>query len=189
MHCKEKSKLPGTCLLIPPQLEDYGSSLPADRDGGPKPKRRRLATRSPTKKHWVCCLFTSYSYGKPTKLKAGKDPPEKILSNTRAALKDLRAQAEKLDVEQADPELKNAADVEEVTNEAGGKGAKRDRVADKDTYKAEKGLRVNLGPLYACKFNSGSFGVDWKDTRTLIEEAFDGSARTMHVISPPSKGS
>lgn len=122
--------------------------------------------------HWIGCLFTSYSYGKPTKFKAGKDSPEKILSNTKAALKDLREQVEVLDAAQPGPAQEGLAD----------KSKDRSRTIGEDSDE----LDVELGPLYACKFNSGSFRVEWKDTRALIEAVFDGSNRVMRVISPPS---
>jgi hypothetical protein len=96
-------------------------------------------------------------------------------------LKDLREQVEVLDVRQHDPALRDLADKTNEMDETSGKGMGEDRTVDEDPDKAECKLSAKLGPLYACKFNSGSFGVEWKDTRVLIEEAFDGSRRTIHV--------
>jgi ADP-ribose 1''-phosphate phosphatase len=186
-HCKEKSKLQGTCLLISPQIQDYESSLPEEDDPGVRRKRRRVVAKPSTKKHWICCLFTSYSYGKPTKFKAGKDSPEKILSNTRVALKDLRDQVEVLDAARLDSAQEGLAQRRSDTDETSGREADGDRTAHEGPDEAETGLDATLGPLYACKFNSGSFGVEWKDSKALIEEAFDGSSRAMHVVSPPSQ--
>jgi len=186
LHCIEKSKLPGTCLLIPPQPKDYKPSLPEEDQPGTRQKRRKITTKAPAKMHWIGCLFTSYSYGKPTKFKAGKDSPEKILSNTKAALKDLREQVEVLDAAQPGPAQEGLADKSEDRSRSMGEDSDEDKAADEDREKKQVRLNVELGPLYACKFNSGSFGVEWKDTRGLIEAVFDGSNRVMHVISPPS---
>jgi ADP-ribose 1''-phosphate phosphatase len=150
-------------------------------------KRRRVNTKASTKKHWIGCLFTSYSYGRPAKSKAGKDSPEKILSNTMAALKDLREQVGLLDAAQLASAQEGLAVRRNDTDKTSGKGVDGDSTASEDLDKVEVRLDDRLGPLYACKFNSGSFGVEWKDTRALIEEAFDGSSRAMHVVSPPSQ--
>lgn len=136
--------------------------------------------------HWIGCLFTSYSYGKPTKFKAGKDSPEKILSNTKAALKDLREQVEALDAAHPGPTLEGLADGSKDRSRTIGEDWNDNKAADEDREKKRVRLDVELGPLYACKFNSGSFGVEWTDTKALIEAAFDGSNRVMHVVSPPS---
>jgi hypothetical protein len=136
--------------------------------------------------HWIGCLFTSYSYGKPTKFKAGKDPPEKILSNTRAALKDLREQVEVLDAAHPGPAQEGLADRSEDGSRTIGEDSNEDKAADEGRVKRRMRLDVELRPLYACKFNSGSFGVEWTDTKALIEAVFDGSNRVMHVVSPPS---
>jgi ADP-ribose 1''-phosphate phosphatase len=182
----EVYKLPGTCLLIPPQPKDYKPSLPEEDQLGTRQKRRKITTKPPAKMHWIGCLFTSYSYGKPTKFKAGKDSPEKILSNTKAALKDLREQVEVLDAAQPGPAQEGLADKSKDRSRTIGEDLDEDKAVDEDWEKKWVRLDVELGPLYACKFNSGSFGVEWKDTRALIEVVFDGSNRVMHVISPPS---
>ena len=187
MHCKDKSKLPGTCLLIPPQLKDYESSLPEEDELGARGKRHRVTAKASTKKHWVGCLFTSYSFGKPTKFKAGKDPPEKILSYTRSALKDLRQQVERLDAGSFNPAQRGTEDGREEANKTSGEDTDRGRATDEDSDKVDTMPDAKLGPLYACKFNSGSFGVEWRDTRALIEEAFEGSDRVMRIISPSSQ--
>lgn len=136
--------------------------------------------------HWIGCLFTSYSYGKPTKFKAGKDSPEKILSNTKAALKDLREQVEVLDVAHPGSAQEGLADRSEDGSRPIGEDSNEDKTADEGREKKRARLDVELWPLYACKFNSGSFGVEWTDTKALIEAVFDGSNRVMHVVSPPS---
>jgi hypothetical protein len=136
--------------------------------------------------HWIGCLFTSYSYGKPTKFKAGKDPPEKILSNTKAALKDLRGQVEELDAAQPSRVQEDLADRSKQRGRAIGEDSDEGNAADEEPGKKRMRLDVELGPLYACKFNSGSFGVEWKDTRALIEAGFEGSDRVMHIVSHPS---
>ena len=116
----------------------------------------------------MACLFTSKGYGKPTKLKPGKDEPDVILANTREALKDLRRQVEELEAGERHPE-----DDASVVN--GGK------VKRQESGKRSDG--EELGELQACQFNSGSFGVEWEDTRKAIEEVFEGSSRVMHVVS------
>jgi hypothetical protein len=136
--------------------------------------------------HWIGCLFTSYGYGKPTKFKAGKDSPEKILSNTKAALKDLREQVEVLDAAHPGSAREGLADRSEDGSRTVGEDSNEDKAADEDQGKERVRLDAELGPLYACKFNSGSFGVEWTDTKALIEAIFDGSNRVMHVVSPPS---
>jgi hypothetical protein len=136
--------------------------------------------------HWIGCLFTSYSYGKPTKFKAGKDSPEKILSNTKAALKDLREQVEVLDAAHPGSAQEGLADRSEDGSRTIGEDSNEDKAADEDQEKERVRLDAELGSLYACKFNSGSFGVEWTDTKALIEAVFDGSNRVMHVVSPPS---
>jgi ADP-ribose 1''-phosphate phosphatase len=181
LHCKEKPKLPGTCLLIPPQIEDYKPLLSREDQPGTRQKQREITTKAPAKMHWIGCLFTSYSYGKPTKFKPGKDSPEKILSNTKAALKDLREQVEVLGTAQPGPAQEGLTDRSKDRSRT----IKED--SDEDRERKRVRLDVELGPLYACKFNSGSFGVEWKDTRALIEAVFDGSNRVMHVVSPPSQ--
>ncbi|KAI5793298.1 hypothetical protein EDC01DRAFT_655817 [Geopyxis carbonaria] len=71
-HCARRSSNPsdlsGTALLIPPQ--------PGDTVKGP---------------HWVACLFTSVGYGRSV------DPPEVVVRNTEAALRDLEAQVAALE--------------------------------------------------------------------------------------------
>jgi ADP-ribose 1''-phosphate phosphatase len=186
LHCKENSKLPGTCLLIPPQPEDYRPASAEEDQPETRQKRRKITTKTPAPVHWIGCLFTSHSYGKPTKFKAGKDSPEKILSNTKAALKDLREQVEALDAAQPGPVQRGLTERGKERSRTIEEDSNEDNAADEDRGKKRMRLDVELGPLYACKFNSGSFGVEWKDTRALIEAVFEGSNRVMHVVSPPS---
>jgi ADP-ribose 1''-phosphate phosphatase len=161
--------------------------LPKEDQPRSRQKQREITTKAPAKMHWIGCLFTSYSYGKPTKFKPGKDSPEKILSNTKAALKDLREQVEVLGATQPGPAQEGLADRSKDRSRTIGEDSDEDKAADEAREKMRVRLDVELGPLYACKFNSGSFGVEWKDTRALIEAVFDGSNRVMHVVSPPSQ--
>lgn len=152
-----------------------------------RPKRRKVNAAQSTKKHWVGCLFTSYGYGKATKFKPGKDPPAKILRNTRAALKDLAKQLEMLDARQLDSADVGSADTENSRDETSGKRANNDRPVSTRGVKCDVEVDTQLGPLYACKFNSGSFGVEWKDTKAVIEEVLHGSNKAIHVISLPAQ--
>ncbi|KAF4967631.1 hypothetical protein FSARC_4826 [Fusarium sarcochroum] len=67
--------LAGQCFIIPPQPSDVTAGAPRIH---------------------IVCLFTSYGYGRPNPRtrKPGKDGSGKILEQTRAALKDMRAQLE-----------------------------------------------------------------------------------------------
>lgn len=184
------SSLLGTCLLIPPTIEEKQPSVLKESYESRRPKRRKLDTKAITKKqHWVGCLFTSYGYGKPTRVNAGKDSPEKILSNTRAALKELREQAGRLDAMRLDLAEEcwagRQSDTSKITSTNGAAG--RESATGIDSSGKNAKPNANLGPLYACKFNSGSFDVKWKDTRALIEEVFEGSSKAMYVVSPPFK--
>ncbi|KAJ9614761.1 ADP-ribose 1''-phosphate phosphatase [Knufia peltigerae] len=78
----------GTCLLIPPQKEDYSKVA--------KKNQTESVSERPVKRLWVACLFTSIGYGKPsmTTNNPGKDPKEQMIRNTRWALKGLRFQLE-----------------------------------------------------------------------------------------------
>ncbi len=174
-YCKENENLDGTCLLIPPQVSDYSTSTQHDHRSQSRSKRRKVSSKPTWGKHWIGCLFTSKGYGKPTKYKPGKDKPEKILENTRKALEDLKKQVVEMDQET----VGENGEVDEVEKVETG-----DQAVSKDQAKQQNKQQIP-GPLYACKFNSGSFGVEWEDTRKLIEEAFQGSARVIHVISPP----
>lgn len=108
-----------------------------------------------------------------------------ILSSTKAALKDLREQLEDLDVGGLDPGQAGLAEGRKKTNNPGGKVADQDKTAEVSPDEVGTTRHANSGLLYACKFNSGSFGVDWEDTKALIGEAFDGSSRAIHVIGIP----
>lgn len=39
------------------------------------------------------------------------------------------------------------------------------------------------GDLWACKFNSGAFGVDWEETMEIIESEFQGFDRPLTVVA------
>ncbi|KAL9613008.1 MAG: hypothetical protein Q9167_002441 [Letrouitia subvulpina] len=69
----------GTCQLIPP--------FPfASKPGTKIPK---TTVEQEQKRFWIACLFTSSGYGKNT------DPSDKILENTKSAMRDLKTQIEK----------------------------------------------------------------------------------------------
>lgn len=68
----DKTKILGTCLLIPPQEDDMSKG----------------------EKIWLANLFTSYGYGRPSNKKAGKDKKADIIQQTKYALKDFRSQLE-----------------------------------------------------------------------------------------------
>lgn len=42
----------------------------------------------------------------------------------------------------------------------------------------------DVNQLWACKFNSGFFGVAWEATVKVIEEVFHGWDGEMKVVSP-----
>ncbi|KAF5675409.1 adp-ribose 1 phosphate phosphatase [Fusarium circinatum] len=67
--------LAGKCYIIPPQASNTATGAPRIH---------------------IVCLFTSYGYGRanPRTGKPGKDVAGKILAQTRAALKEMRAQLE-----------------------------------------------------------------------------------------------
>lgn len=82
--CQEiqsRASLPGTCLLIP-----YESTWP-------------LASADPAApKVFIACLRTSIGFGKPNQRtnNPGLDSKDLVIAQTRAALRDLRAQLEEM---------------------------------------------------------------------------------------------
>lgn len=89
---------------------------------------------------WVICLFTSADYGNRV------DSPDMILSNTNAALHDLRQKV--------------------------------------DDMEKKRHLGVSaINELYACRFNSGLFGIPWAKTRELVDEVALGLPLT--IVYPP----
>jgi hypothetical protein len=101
------------------------------------------------------------------------------------ALKDFAKQLEVLDARQLGSA--GAEDTRSKGHETSDKGADNDRLVSAGEAKHDARPDVRLRPIYACKFNSGSFGVEWKDTRAVIEEVLDGSTIVILVLSPPSK--
>ncbi len=136
-HCNDHDAgaLLGSCLLIPPCEVDQKSG------------KRKVSSQDQSRR-WVACLFSSESYGRKTKSKAGKSSPNAITANTERALHDLRRQLEGY------PRESNAGNP-----------------------------RLDLQELWACKFNSGSFGVKWEATVKIIQEVFEGWDGEMKVVS------
>lgn len=105
---------------------------------------------SPRRRRWVWCLFVSEGYGRRTKTKRGKSKPADIIRHTRRALEEVRRM---LFVGQAG----TIADwgIEEI-NEDG------------------RELQPILDVIWACKFNSGSFGVKWETTLAIVKDVLEG---------------
>jgi ADP-ribose 1''-phosphate phosphatase len=89
--CEEQriDDLMGTCLLIPPQSEDYdqqhNTATEANKDQQPS-------------KVYIACLFTSKGYGRGNKKagRPGRSPKQTIIRATEQALADFVAQYQKL---------------------------------------------------------------------------------------------
>ncbi|KAI1609390.1 hypothetical protein EDD37DRAFT_697621 [Exophiala viscosa] len=156
-HCKRAEKpldLIGTCLLIPPQRQDYAHKKEKIKDGdGPK------ASFPPEsivfdKRRWIACLFTSIGYGKLNMAtnNPGKGSREGILINTRYALEELRTQLE----------IFGPSNFDERTSWR----------TDDD----------KPGEIWSVKFNSGAFGVPWEETREILEQEFAGFERPWTVV-------
>jgi ADP-ribose 1''-phosphate phosphatase len=80
----------GTCLLIPPQSEDYGPQHSEDADTSENRKSAKV---------YIACLFTSKGYGRGNK-KAGrpaKSPKQTIVKATEQALADFVTQYQELE--------------------------------------------------------------------------------------------
>lgn len=75
----------GTALIIPPQPEDYTATDDDSRDDNDEEDDDKKR-----KKHWIVCLFTSRGYGRYV------SKPHTILENSVHAIRDMRAQLEKL---------------------------------------------------------------------------------------------
>jgi hypothetical protein len=99
---------------------------------------------------WIACLLTSVGYGNKNMRfnNPGRDPPKKILEQTRTALESLRILLE-------------------------------DRAQLKLSEEDEYGVP---GEIWSCKFNSGAFGVDWEDTKTILESEFYGFDRPFTIV-------
>lgn len=95
-------------------------------------------------RRWVCCLFVSEGYGRATKTKPGKAKPAHIIIHTRRALEIVRY-------------FLTTGKMGEVVHWG---------------TETEEDEKPNLDAIWACKFNSGSFGVKWETTLGIIKEVF-----------------
>ncbi|EXJ83673.1 hypothetical protein A1O1_07297 [Capronia coronata CBS 617.96] len=150
--------LVGTSLLIPPQPEDFME----EQNNGTVPKLGAVKQPSAIvfeKRHWIACLFTGVGYGKPNTASSnpGKDSQPRILRRTMSALEHLRIMLEEF----------GPSNFNEDTNWQ----------SDDD----------KPGEIWCCKFNSGAFGVDWEETRALVEEEFMGFERPWTVVTKVDK--
>jgi ADP-ribose 1''-phosphate phosphatase len=98
-------------------------------------------------RRWVCCLFVSEGYGRATKTKPGKAKPADIIRHTRRALELFR-------------NVLSTGKMGEVV------------LWESETEEAGRGEKPKLDAVWACKFNSGSFGVKWQTTLDIIKEVF-----------------
>lgn len=106
------------------------------------------------KRRWIACLFTSVGYGKAHMPvnNPGKDANGLIVKHTRCALEELRVRLEE----------HCPSNFNEETNW---------RTDDRKP-----------GAIWSGKFNSGAFGVDWEDTRAILEEEFRNFERPWIVV-------
>ncbi|EXJ54865.1 uncharacterized protein A1O5_12931 [Cladophialophora psammophila CBS 110553] len=154
-HCESANRpydLIGTCLLIPPQPSDYEKEIRMRLKGTANIIPLGQSVFRP--RRWIACLFTSIGYGKPNMKtnNPGKDPPNKIIPNTRMALEELRVRLEDYGPSNFNP---------------------------RTAWKTEGD---KPGEIWSPKFNSGAFGVDWEDTRMVIDEEFEGFERPWTVV-------
>ncbi|KIV82277.1 hypothetical protein PV11_04398 [Exophiala sideris] len=156
-HCKRAKKpydLLGTCLLIPPQRQDYAHKKDKIKDGDDSKATFPPESVVFDKRRWIACLFTSIGYGKSNMAinNPGKAPKETILINTRYALEELRTRLETLGPSNFDERTSWKTDDEKP------------------------------GEIWSVKFNSGAFGVPWKETREILEQEFAGFERPWTVV-------
>lgn len=154
----------GRCLLIPPQEGDYGRPVPAARKkkrttGGHRSKNASVKGKKRVKRHWIACLFTSEGYGR------SKSDQVDILENTRTSMKELLGEISKL---AEDAKLKESEETRDGEEDEGEED-------DEDQHGAP-------GELWACKFNSGKFGVDWEKTEKIVREVLGKNGRTLTVV-------
>lgn len=83
-----------------------------------------------------------------------------VLENTKKSLQDLREQLLKL--------------AKGLENDDGGVDRRPQNAMRKD----------GPGDLWSCKFNSGLFAVDWKDTKKVLEKELGSLGKTIQVVSP-----
>ena len=91
---------------------------------------------------WVACLFTSASYGRAVA------PAAEILLNTQKAVEHLTRQIEQLKRSRHSRGAEGHANANANANANG----------------------PEIGPCYAVRLNSGSFGVQWARTKAILEQ-------------------
>lgn len=143
-------RLPEGTALIIPPQER--DYLPQQSRGTKREQQNSSVQCGSKKRHWIVCLFTSRRVGRNV------SPPEVILANTRTAVEDMKRQL---------MELKNHRE------DAYSNGIH-------DTVEISDSLVEKPGELWSCKFNSGLFGVDWKLSRKILEDA----SLNVTVITP-----
>ena len=111
------------------------------------------------RRRWVACLFTSLGYGKKNARinNPGRDSPRNIIQQTREALESLR-----LDLEDFGESNFN----------------------EQTSWQTDDKIP---GEIWSCKFNSGAFGVDWEDTKVILNEIFEGYERPFTVVDRINK--
>lgn len=105
-------------------------------------------------RRWIACLFTSLGYGQRNigHNNPGKDAPSTILKNTRVALEELRTRLEEF----------GPSNFNECTRE----------VTDD----------LKPGEIWSPRFNSGAFGVPWRDSQAILQEEFEGFERPWTIV-------
>ena len=98
-------------------------------------------------RRWVCCLFVSEGYGRATKTKPGKAKPAHIIRHTRRALELFR-------------DVLSTGKIGETV------------LWETEIEVNGREERPHLDTIWACKFNSGSFGVKWETTLDIIKEVY-----------------
>jgi ADP-ribose 1''-phosphate phosphatase len=156
-------RLEGTCLLIPPQESDYdyitmvsSPSRPESRSRGKSKgngwtNRRKISNKTKVRRHWIACLFTSIGYG------AYRDGEDDILRNTERAMEDLVTQV---------LEMRGR----EKTQEERAEGD------ENDDHEGDE-----PGALWACKINSGKFGVEWEKTARVLRRVLNSGGKGLSV--------
>jgi ADP-ribose 1''-phosphate phosphatase len=145
--------------------------------GGNRSQNSSSKGRKRVKKHWIACLFTSEGYG------STKSNQIDILHNTRSSMEELLGEINELtedakfckergessdygDEEEGDGEDDEGEEEEEEEEE--GEGEDDEEVE----YDAP-------GELWACKFNSGKFGVDWEKTEKVVRDVLEKSGQEL----------
>ncbi|KAL8945724.1 MAG: hypothetical protein Q9222_007776, partial [Ikaeria aurantiellina] len=130
------------------------------------------------KKFWIACLFTSQSYGKNV------SPPASILDATGRAIADLEQQIKEYRDKQADVELsmeKLKARIEGLKEEGeDGVDEAKLRELENELAEKEKEKGEEMGEVVSVRINSGLFGVEWAETKKVLE----GGRVDMVVVRP-----